>query len=321
MKKVNIALIGAGGMANGVHYPSLSECEDVNLVGLCDLVPSKLQATAERFEIDQTFSDYREMLEKTSPDAVYVLMPPQHLYPLVIHCLSQGHHVFIEKPPGVTLHQTKEMARAAEKNDCKTMVGFNRRFIPLLQKVKTIVEARGPIIQCMSTFHKNTPNALYYDGVIDVLTCDAIHAVDALRWLGGGEVKAVASDINSFGSERENSFNALVKFTSGASGYLCTNWAVGGRIHIFEMHARAISAYINPDPGGRAVIHTTEGTTEITTEEAAGSNETHKTYGFYAESRHFVDCIQQDQQPLTCFEDAVKTMELVTAIYRNRIDP
>ena len=321
MKKVNIALIGAGGMANGVHYPSLRDCEDVNLVGLCDLVPSKLHATAEKFEIDKTFSDYREMLEKTSPDAVYVLMPPQHLYPLVIHSLSQGIHVFIEKPPGVTLHQTKEMARAAEKNGCKTMVGFNRRFIPLLQKVKAIVEARGPMIQCMSTFHKNTPNALYYDGVIDVLTCDAIHAVDALRWLGGGEVKAVASDINSFYSERENSFNALVKFTSGASGYLGTNWAVGGRIHIFEMHARAISAYINPDAGGHAVIHTPEGTTEITTEEAAGSNETYKTYGFYGESRHFVDCIQQDQQPLTCFEDAVKTMELVTAIYQNRIDP
>lgn len=321
MKKVNIALIGAGGMANGVHYPSLSECEDVNLVGLCDLVPSKLQATAERFEIEQTFTDYKQMLEKTSPDAVYVLMPPQHLFPLVIHCLSQQHHVFIEKPPGVTLHQTKEMARAAEKNGCKTMVGFNRRFIPLLQRVKMIVEERGPIIQGMSTFHKNTPGALYYDGVIDVLTCDAIHAVDALRWIGGGEVKAVASDINSFYAERENSFNAIVKFTSGASGYLCTNWAVGGRIHIFEMHAREISAYINPDAGGRAVLHTPEGITEITPEDAAGSDATHRVYGFYGESRHFVDAILQDRQPDTCFADAVKTMELVSAIYQNRIDP
>jgi predicted dehydrogenase len=321
MKKVNIALIGAGGMANGVHYPSLRECEDVNLVGLCDVIPSKLQATAERFEIENTFTDYKRMLEKTSPDAVYILMPPQHLFPLVIHCLSQQHHVFIEKPPGVTLHQTKEMARAAEKNDCKSMVGFNRRFIPLLQKVKTIVEKQGPILQCMSTFHKNTPDARYYDGVIDVLTCDAIHAVDALRWLGGGEVKAVASDINSFYSERENSFNALVKFSSGASGYLCTNWAVGGRIHTFEMHAREISTYINPDPGGRAILHTPNGNpTEITPEEAAGSDATHRAYGFYGESRHFVDCIQQNQQPLTCFADAVKTMELVAAIYQNRID-
>ena len=319
MDKINIALIGAGGMANSVHYPSLAECEDVNLVGLCDLVESKLHATAERFEIEQTFTDYKKMLEQTSPDAVYILMPPQQLFPLVIHCLSQKHHVFIEKPPGVTLHQTKEMALAAEKHDCKTMVGFNRRFIPLMRKVKQIVEEQGPIIQCMSTFHKNAPNALYYDGVIDVLTCDAIHAVDTLRWLGGGEVQAVASDINSFYSERENSFNALVKFTNGASGYLCTNWAVGGRIHIFEMHAQGISAYINPDAGGCATLYTHEGKTEITTEEAADSDATHKTYGFFGETRHFVDCIQQNQQPSTCVADAVKTMELVETIYRNRI--
>lgn len=319
MKKVNIALIGAGGMANSVHYPSLAECTDVNLVGLCDLVEVKLQTTAERFEIENTFSDYKQMLEKTNPDAVYILMPPQHLFPLVIHCLSQKLHVFIEKPPGITLHQTKEMALAAEKHACKTMVGFNRRFIPLMQKVKSLVEENGPIIQCMSTFHKNSPNALYYDGVIDVLTCDAIHAVDTLRWLGGGDVKSVASDINSFNSERENSFNALVRFTSGASGILSTNWAVGGRIHIFEMHARGISAYINPDAGGSAIIHTSEGKTEIRTEEVANSNETHISYGFYGETRHFVDCIQQDQQPLTCFADAVKTMELVRLIYQNRI--
>ena len=320
MNKVNIALIGAGGMANGVHYPSLAEFEDVNLVGLCDLVPSKLQATAERFQIENTFTDYKQMLEKTTPDAVYVLMPPQHLYPPVIHSLSQGHHVFIEKPPALTLHQIREMALVAERKGCKTMVGFNRRFIPLMRQVKEIVEEKGPIIQCMSTFHKNSPAALYYDGVIDVLTCDAIHAVDTLRWLGGGEVKAVASDINSFDSDRENSFNAIVKFDSGASGYLCTNWAVGGRIHIFEMHARGISAYINPDVGGKAVIHSSDGVKEITTVEVAGTDENHKAYGFYGESRHFVDCIRGDRQPDTCFTDAVKTMELVQKIYQNRID-
>jgi predicted dehydrogenase len=320
MQKVNIALIGAGGMANSVHYPSLAEFDDVNLVGLCDLIPSKLQATAERFQIENTFTDYKEMLEKTAPDAVYALMPPQHLFAPVIHALSQGFHVFIEKPPGLTRHQVKEMALAAERKNCKTMVGFNRRFIPLLRQVKAIVETHGPIIQCMSTFHKNSPAALYYDGVIDVLTCDAIHAVDALRWLGGGEVKAVASDVNRFYSDRENSFNAIVKFSAGASGYLCTNWAVGTRIHIFEMHARGISAYVNPDVGGKAVIYTAEGIKEITTVEAAGTDAAYKAYGFYGENRHFIDCIKGGRRPDTCFADAVKTMELVNLIYRNRID-
>lgn len=321
MKNVTIALIGAGGMANNVHYPSLRACEDVDIVGLCDLIPEKLRATAERFEIPATFRDYKEMLAATAPDAVYILMPPQHLFPIVIHALSQGCHVFIEKPPGLTRHQTQEMARAAEKNGCKTMVGFNRRFIPLLRNVKALVEEQGPILQCMSTFHKNAPDACYYDGVIDVLTCDAIHAVDTLRWLGGGEVKAVASDVNNFHAERENSFNALVKFTSGASGYLSTNWAVGGRIHTFEIHARGISAHINPDAGGQAILQTANGTTVLTPEAAADSDEFYKTYGFYAETRHFIECIQQDRQPETCFADAVKTMTLVSDIYANRIDP
>ncbi|MBT4815665.1 MAG: gfo/Idh/MocA family oxidoreductase, partial [Lentisphaerae bacterium] len=36
MEKVRVALIGAGGMANRVHYPSLATFDDVELVGLCD---------------------------------------------------------------------------------------------------------------------------------------------------------------------------------------------------------------------------------------------------------------------------------------------
>ncbi|MFQ6042130.1 MAG: Gfo/Idh/MocA family protein [Candidatus Poribacteria bacterium] len=320
MKKVNVALIGAGGMANGVHYPSLAEFDDVNLVGLCDLVPEKLKATAERFEIENTFTDYKRMIEKTSPDAVYILMPPHHLFDLVIHSLSQGLHVFIEKPPGVTLHQVKSMALLAEKKGCKTMVGFNRRFIPLMRQVKEMVEEKGRIIQCVSTFHKNSPAALYYSGAIDVLSCDAIHTVDALRWMAGSDVKVVASDINSYYSERENSFNALVKFENGCTGIIMTNWAVGARIHVFEMHALGISALINPDVDGSAVILEGSSKKEITTVEAAGTDANHKAYGFFGENRHFIDCIKADKQPDTCFADAVKTMELAQLMYANRIE-
>ena len=53
----------------------------------------------------------------------------------------------------------------------------------------------------------------------------------------------------------------------------------------------AFSAYINPDAGKCATLYTPEGTTEITPESAAGCDETHKTYGFYDETRHFVESI------------------------------
>ena len=89
-------------MANRVHYPSLASFDDVELVGLCDLDGEKLAATAEKFEIENTFGDYKEMIERTKPDAVYALMPPHVLFDVAMDVMQAGCHLFIEKPPGIT---------------------------------------------------------------------------------------------------------------------------------------------------------------------------------------------------------------------------
>lgn len=318
MDKIRIAMIGAGGMANNVHYPSLGDFEDVEIAAISDLSAERLNATAEKYGVEGRYADYRKMIEEVEPDGVYVIMPPHHLFDIVLHCLKQKQNVFIEKPPGVMTYQTASMAEAAEKYGCRTMVAFNRRYIPLMRQARSIVEERGPIIQCTSTFMKNHGGARYYEGAIDVLSCDAIHAVDTLRWMGG-EVKALASDVNSYYMPFENSFNALVHFESGATGFLVTNWAVGKRIHTFEMHAHGISALLNPND--RAAIYTDnkEEGQIITAQEAAGSDQNYRFYGFYDENRHFMDCLKENREPETNFADAVKTMELVDRIYASRI--
>ena len=320
MNKVRVALIGAGGMANSVHYPSLKRFDDVEMAALCDVVPDKLHATAEKFEIGKTYADYRKMIEETGPDAVYVLMPPYHLFDIVMHCLAQKLHVFIEKPPGVTTFQTRNMALDAEKNDCITAVGFQRRHIPLLTKVRAEVEARGPIHQCVCTFYKYTePAKRYYNGAIDILTCDAIHAVDTLRWTGGGEVKSVASDVRNLYGDWPNAFNALISFDSGATGILLANWITGRRFFTVEMHAKGISAFADPDD--KAYLYA-DGNVEgqvLDPKEVAGSQDSFVALGFYQENRHFIDCIKAKQQPMSHFGDAVKTMELVDRIYQSQI--
>lgn len=318
--KVRCALIGAGGMANSVHYPSLAEMDDVELVGLCDLVEEKCHATADKFEIDYRSGDYKKMIEDLDPDAVWVLMPPHHLFDVVVHCLSEGLNVFIEKPPAVTTYQVQAFADLADTNNCLTMTGFNRRFIPLLQQVRDRILERGNMIQAVSTFYKWHTAGRYYNGAIDILYCDAIHAVDTLRWMGG-DVEEVVSDIKHNGREFETSWLAMTRHTSGCTGVLLTNWMVGGRVHTFEMHGRGISAFCNPDPERGATIHI-DGelcAEEISTEEAAGSDQRHHTYGFFGENRHFIDCIQQNVEPETCFADAVKTMELADRIYANQM--
>jgi len=312
--KVRLALIGAGSMANGVHYPSLAEMPDVEMAALCDLVQDKREETARRFGIARTYGDYREMVEKENPDAVYILMPPHHLFDVAVFCLKAGKHVFIEKPPAVTTFQTQALADHAAEHGCLTMVGFNRRFCPIMQKVRAMQREAGELNLCVSTFYKDQPDALYYDGAIDVLHCDAIHAVDTLRWMGG-EVMAVTSHVSASAGPRDNRWLALVEFDSGATGVLLTNWASGTRVHTFELHAPGFSAFVNPDPGGEAIVNRRgQPALRLSADEVAGNPARHHVYGFYGESRHFIDCIKAGVQPETNFTDAAASMRLADEI-------
>lgn len=223
-EKMRIALIGAGGMANAVHYPSLAEFDDVELVGVCDVIENKLHQTADRFAIERRFADYKKMIEATAPHAVYALMPPHHLWDVVLHCLQAKLDVFIEKSsrpfraagPHAGADQTVG-ARGGEEG-LRDNVRFNRRFIPLMTECRRRVDERGPMVQCVASFYKCHQGGPYYGGATDILTCDAIHAVDALRWMAAGEAKVVRSSVRAIDATFDNSFNALVEFDTGCVG-------------------------------------------------------------------------------------------------------
>jgi predicted dehydrogenase len=319
MRKARIAFIGAGSHANAVHYPSIASIQEAEVIAICDINPSRLHTTSEKYGIKNRYLDYGKMLEKEELDAVYVIMPPHQLYDIAVDCLDLGLNLFIEKPPGVSVHQTRSLAWHAAKHGCRTMVGFNRRFIPLMRLCKGLVEERGPINQCVSAFYKNIPSEEppYYRGAVDVLTSDVIHAVDTLRWMGGGEVRRVYGSVRRIFKDYDNSFNALVCFEGGAVGFLMSNWVAGSRIHTFEMHGKGISAFVNPNKEALIYADNKPEPKIISTYEAAGgSKDFFVYYGFYQENKHFIDCILRDEEPETCFKDAVKTMELIDLIYK-----
>lgn len=315
--KTKVCVIGAGAMANLVHYPSLSKIKNVEIAGICDLREERLKKTAEKYKISKTFTDYKKMLEQIDPDAVYIIMPPHHLFDIVIHCLKEKFNVFIEKPPGITAEQTRQMANLAEKNGVLTMVGFQRRFAPLIVEGKKRIEKKGEVILTQASFFKNYLNQPpYYDGAIDILTCDAIHSVDLLRSIGG-EAKKVKSIVKNIFAEYDNFFCALIEFTSGATGILSANWTSGKRIFSVEIHGKGIAAFIDPEK--QAVIYS-DGKEEGEIVEAKKfGKELFEFAGFLDENRHFIDCIEKKKLPETNFSDAVKTMELVQEIYKNVI--
>lgn len=320
LDKVRVALVGAGGMANGVHYPSLSEMKDVKMVAICDLVPDKAEATAQRFDIPKVYTDYRKMLDEVKADAVYVLMPPHHVFDVAVEVLNRKHHLFIEKPPGLTTYQNDRLAAHARNNGVIAMCGFQRRYVPLIATLKKKVQARGPIHTVEVTFIKYAPDPMaYYRGAIDILSCDAVHAVDTLRYLCGGDVIDVASSVRALDADVPNSFYALINFSNGVTGVLKTNWACGHREFSVAMHAVGASAYANPDVSG---VFYKDGATEpelFDPADSAHSDAMWHQQGFFGENRHFIDCVKSGTPPCSSLEDTVATMELVDLIYHDQL--
>ena len=318
--KVRVCMIGAGGMANQAHYPSITRVKEAQVLALSDLIEDKAKETADRWEIPNVYVDYQKMLEEQKPDAVYVVMPPQHMFEIVMACLRAKANVFVEKPPGLTAYQTRSYARVAKENGVVGMVGFNRRYIPVITRAKAYVEEKGgPVVLCVSSFYKGGSNPSYYDGQVDCIGCDAIHSVDFMRFACGGEVKSVASLVSAHGTDEPNAWQAMVRFDNGASAVLHTFWNSGGRQHLFELHSQGAAAYIDPD--GRTTLRTKE-TKEAEVIENKGTKdrgEMYQNYGHLAQAQHFIDSIREGREPSSSFSDAVKTMDLVDEIRRGDI--
>ena len=95
---VRVAMIGAGSMANNVHYPSLASFPDVEFAGICDLDEGRLAQTADAYRIGRRYTDYRKMVEEVTPDGVYAIGQPNIMIDIWIWCLQQGLNLYIEKP-------------------------------------------------------------------------------------------------------------------------------------------------------------------------------------------------------------------------------
>jgi virulence factor len=317
LEMVNVGVIGAGKMANFVHYPALSHLKTVRLAAISDLLDERLTETANKYNVPGRYVNYKEMLDKERLDIVLVIMPPHHLYDIVVECLGRGLHVFIEKPPGITVYQTQNLARLAKENRCLTATGFNRRHIAVVNEVKRQVQENGPLTQVVSTFYKKGNAMDYYKGAVDAFTTDVIHAVDTLRWLAGGEVVNVASNIGCFDDVAPNTWQALVSFDNKVSGALLANWTSGTRVHNFEVHAPGCSGFIQPDgtstviKGGKRQV--------IDAIELAGSAEPFIRDGFFNQIDYFVRCVINQVEPHCNFADSVKTMDLVNRILNSQI--
>ena len=100
MSKLKIGIIGCGGIANDKHMPAMAKQSEVELVAFCDLIIERAEKAAADYGFAgaKVYTDYRELLEDKSIDAVHVLTPNVSHCEITCAALEAGKHVMCEKP-------------------------------------------------------------------------------------------------------------------------------------------------------------------------------------------------------------------------------
>jgi phthalate 4,5-cis-dihydrodiol dehydrogenase len=143
MKLINVAVIGCGEQAMDNLLPSLSSIQNADLVATCDLDLSLAKVAAQTFGVPRCYTNYLEMLESESVDAVVLAISPQVHYEIAKHTINEGIHTFIEKPPTVTTEQCRDLAKQAKSCGVVTAVGHNFRFAAQVQQMTQIASEKS----------------------------------------------------------------------------------------------------------------------------------------------------------------------------------
>ena len=125
MSKLNLAIVGCGDIAGFTALVSRL-VPQVKLSSCCDVNVERAQTFAKRHNIPQIFTDYNELLEKSSTDAVYLAVPHHLHYEMILSAVKVGKPVFVEKPVTRTLQEGEKLI--GEIGNAKVGVNYQYRY-------------------------------------------------------------------------------------------------------------------------------------------------------------------------------------------------
>jgi predicted dehydrogenase len=140
---VKLGVLGSGLFANAVLLPAIKKVDGVQLIGIASAGGLHAQHTGKKFGFRYAASSNEEILNDPNINAVAILTRHDSHADLVVKALKAGKHVFVEKPLAINSNQLSAISKQLAKTDnCLLLTGFNRRFAPLAQQLKSSIVNR-----------------------------------------------------------------------------------------------------------------------------------------------------------------------------------
>lgn len=284
-------------------------------------------------------TDLQKALERHKPDAVIVANPTSMHLDVAIPAVEAGCHILLEKPISHSLDRLDDLQRVADESGSKILVGFQFRYHPTLNKARDLIQSNllGKLLTVHVHWGEYLPQWHPWEdyrrsyaaradlggGVIVTLT----HPLDYLRYLLG-EVESVWSfhgHISPLDVDVEDVAEIGLKFADGAIGGVHVNYFQRPPVHRLEIVGTGGSLrWDNADgilhhykaPASFGSFSDNPPAPVIDSYSPPEGFERNKL--FVAQTRHFIEVVRGESEPLCRLEDGVQALRLALAAYESQ---
>jgi predicted dehydrogenase len=341
MDRVRLAIVGCGNISQ-LNAPGYLQHPRCDVAALCDTDPERTKRRAREWGITpRLYSDFAQVLDDSSVDAVELLTPTWMHAEQIVAALAAGKHVSAQKPLAISIAEAERIATAVAKARTVFRVTENFLYYPPILKAKELLDAgvigEPSLVRIHTTRAqkitgqaieldpdalvwrrdpgRNPGGALYDDGVHKYAT--------AALWIGEiGDVSAIVSRGSDFTQETPSA--AMWRFKGrDCLGIIDYTYAP-------EMTLR--SRYYRADEffeihGTRGIIWVTRCTGEMLdmppvivikgTETISYQVPTDWRVGFDGAAVDFVDALLAGRQPQQDIHAATRMLRVPLAIYES----
>ncbi len=308
MKKIKCAVIGVGYLGR-FHAQKYQLLNNVELVAVCDVEPARCEAVSTELCVP-AFFDYHDLFGVV--DAVSIAASTKQHYAIAKDCLMHGIHVLLEKPITETVVQAEELIALAALNHVKLQVGHMERFNSARLALEEHLDK--PLFIDSQRLAPYNPRGADVNVILDLM----IHDIDIIQTIVHSPIKHIEAQGAPVLSSSIDIANARITFENH-----CVANVTASRISFkTERKTRIFQAntYISIDYHEKqfAIFQKGEGEMFLGIPEIIRHQSVfEKGDALLEEIKAFVQCIEQDSEPLVTGQEgcaALATAARITAL-------
>jgi predicted dehydrogenase len=320
---LNVGVIGCGYWGPNL-IRNFSQLRRSQVVQVADLDDDRLGHMQTLYPQVQVTKDYQEIAGNPDIDIVAVATPVHTHYQLASAALKAGKHVFVEKPLTSSVREAEALIALARENQVKLMVGHTFEYTAAVRKMKAILDSGelGDIYYISS----QRLNLGLFQQDINVLWDLAPHDISIILYLLGLQPESVSAVGTSHINPSIEDVAVLnMQFAGNLIAFVQTSWLDPDKIRkMTVVGSKKMMVFDDVQPTEKIRIYDKGVQVPRHYDTYAEFHYSYKygdivipkidgTEPLRSELSHFVDCVLNDQTPISDGTSGLNVVRILEA--------